>query len=209
MITQTIPKIRPIWIAIASAVLVFCGGIAICTAVLGIGMNVILSPRVPPTALTTLRQPTAQVMISPTAAVTLASTPSQIPMPNATSVGSVPIPLPANAADPASAVRTYYQWVDANRYDLTWPMLSNRFKDLFNCCVPNYNYTGYVDWWDSVDRVETVDVRTVQQSGDRAIVYMELRYWMKAGGQSVDRGYIHLVYDPVSGWLFDNKTDRL
>ena len=209
MTTQVFSKIRPLWILVGSAVFVLCGGIAICTAVFGIGMNVILSPRVPPTALTTIQQPTVQALVSPTAAVTLASTPSQIPLPNATYVSGIPAPLPANASDPANAVRTYYQWVDANRYDLTWPMLSTHFKDVFNCCAPNYNYGGYVDWWNSVDRVEAVDVRAVQQDGGRAIVYMELRYWMKAGGQSVDRGYIHLVYDPVAGWLFDNKTDTL
>ena len=209
MTTQVIPKIRPLWIMIGSAILVLCGGIAICTAVFGIGMNVILSPRVPPTALATSQRLATQAVFAPTAAITLASTPTQIPLPNATNVSSIPAPLPANAGDPASAVRTYYQWVDANRYDLTWPMLSAHFKEVFNCCAPNYNYGGYVDWWNSVDRVEAVDVRAVLQDGARAVVYMELHYWMKTGGQSVDRGYIHLVYDPVAGWLFDNKTDTL
>jgi hypothetical protein len=209
VITQVVPKIRPLWIAIASALFVLCAGVAICTAIFGVGMNVILSPRVQATERPTSQSVPTQVVIAPTVAVISSGLPTQIPLPNATNVNSAPLPAPINTGDPANTVRTYYQWVDANRYDLTWPMLSAHFKDVFNCCAPNYNYGGYTDWWNSVDRVEAVDVRTVQQDSGRAVVYMELHYWMKAGGQSIDRGYIHLVSDPVAGWLFDNKTDTL
>ena len=213
MNTQTITRIRPLWLAIGIGAFALCAGVAICTAVFGLGMTAILSPRNPPTAQATLARTPTQVAAAPTALTTPASAPSPIPLPGALPQPPLYTPIsniPAGATgDPANAVRTYYQWVDANRYDLTWPLLSSGFKQTFNCCAPNYNYAGYLDWWNSVERVEAVDVRTVQQDGARAVVYMELHYWMKAGGQSVDRGYIHLVYDAVAGWLFENKTDTL
>ena len=216
--TRVIPKIRqirPLWIAIGAALFTVCAGIAICTAIFGVGMTAILSPKNPPTAESTLARTPTQLAAAPTISTTLASTPTQIPLPGAllpppplsTSVNNMPVG--AIFSDPAEAVRSYYQWIDANRYDLTWPLLSATFKQTFNCCAPNYNYREYVDWWDSVDRIEAVDVRTVQQDNARAVVYMELRYWMKAGGQSVDRAYMHLIRDPVAGWLFDNKTDTI
>jgi hypothetical protein len=215
-ITQVTPKIRiqPIWVVIGMIIFTFCGGIALCLVVSTLGLNMILSSggsagrQTPPTSIPT------QAVAAPSAAVTLASTPTQVALPTViplfpafpTSVSSTPMGV--NSADPADAVRTYFQWVDDNRYDLTWPMLTDHFKDVFNCCAPNYNYTGYVDWWNSIERIEQADVHTVRQDGGSAAVYMELHYQMKAGGISTDRGYIHLIYDPVVGWRFDNKTDN-
>jgi hypothetical protein len=155
----------------------------------------------------------------PTFVITTASAPTRIPLPGivpgvvppppfSTSVSNVPV-AGINAGDPAAFVRMYYQAVDQNRYDVTWAALTPHFKDKFNCCTPNYDYASYLDWWNSVDQIEFVDVHTVQQDAAAAVVYMELHYHMKAGGVSVDRAYIHLVYDPVLGWVFDDKTDTL
>ncbi len=46
------------------------------------------------------------------------------------------------------AVRTYFSLVSQQRYDLTWPMLSDAFKQKFNCCNPNDNYGGCTEWWE-------------------------------------------------------------
>jgi len=83
--------------------------------------------------------------------------------------------------------------------------LTNDFKQIFNCCAPDYNYSEYVEWWDSVDYVEFGEVRTVLQQSDRAVVYAELSYHMQAGGVSRDRqAYIEMVYDG-GVWRFANK----
>jgi hypothetical protein len=217
--TQVVTKIRqlpPLWIAIGAGLITVCAGVALCTAIFGVGMTAILSPKNPPTVEAVIDRTPTTIAATSTVSVTLASTPTQIPLPGAVlpppPLQSTPInnfPVSAIFADPAEAVRSYYQWIDANRYDLTWPLLSEGFKQTFNCCAPNYNYSGYVDWWDSVDRIEAVDVHTVTQDNASAVVFMELHYWMKAGGQSVDRAYMHLIRDPVAGWLFDNKTDTI
>lgn len=214
-IISKVREIRPLWIAIGAGILTLCGGVALCTAIFGVGMTAILSPKTPPTAESTIARTATQIAAAPTLSVTLITRPTQIPLPGAvlppplqvTTVNSFPVG--AIFSDPAEAVRSYYQWIDANRYDLTWPLLSEGFKQTFNCCAPNYNYTEYTAWWDTVDRIEAVEVSTVQQDSARAVVFMELHYWMKAGGTSVDRAYMHLIRDPVAGWLFDNKTDTI
>jgi serine/threonine-protein kinase len=116
----------------------------------------------------------------------------------------------ASRPAPDQAVRTYYELVGQHRYDLTWPMLTDAFKQRFNCCAPNYNYTDYVSWWDSVNHVEFGDLRTVSQNEDRAVVYVELFYVMNTGARSSSDSnpYVHLVYDYASsGWRFDDKND--
>lgn len=115
-------------------------------------------------------------------------------------------------SSPEQAVRTYYDLVGQGRYDLTWPVLTEGFKQKFNCCAPNYNYTGYTQWWDSVDRVEFGNVQTISQDGNRAVVYVELYYVMNNGERSgIDSmPYITLVYDPALGsWRFEDKRATL
>jgi hypothetical protein len=112
------------------------------------------------------------------------------------------------SATPDQAVKDYYTLVSQGRYDLGWSMLTDTFKQKFNCCAPNYNYTGYVQWWDSVNTVEFGNVKTVSQTGDRAIVYAELYYVMNDGRRSsaVNDPYIALVYDStLNMWRFDDK----
>ena len=113
-----------------------------------------------------------------------------------------------SAPAPEQAVREYYQLVGEKRYEASWPRLSDTFKQIFNCCAPNYDYAGYSEWCDSVNRVEFGEVRTVSQTDDRAVVYAELFYHMNAGGVSRDaEPYIELIYDPVRGWLFEDKGE--
>ena len=144
------------------------------------------------------------------------------PRATAAPTSAAPTPLPAINTQPANtisqptlallppdqAVRSYYQFVSQQRYDITWQMLTDAFKQKFNCCAPNYNYSGYVDWWNSVNTVDFGQVRTVSQNGDRAVVYAELYYVMNTGDRSgMDSSpYIELVYDAASGgWRFDDK----
>jgi hypothetical protein len=217
--TQVISKIKPVWVIVGIGVVSFCAVIAICAATIGVSLNLIMSTGSSATSQARLgATPTMTVTEAafPTFTIITASAPTQIPLPGIVPV--VPLlPTPINnipvsgvsTGDPAETVRVYYLMVDQNRYDVTWSMLSNHFKDKFNCCLPNYNYADYVSWWDSVDQIELADVHTVQQTGSQAAVYMELHYHMKSGGVSTDRSYIHLVYDPTVGWLFDDKTDTL
>ena len=160
--------------------------------------------------------PSAQNTAPPTSATPRAATsPTPLPLPGTLVNLPTLIVLPTQntgqntgSLPPAEeAVRAYYDLVGSQRYDVTWPMLTDDFKQRFNCCRPNYNYTGYVEWWDSVDRVEVGRARTVSQNGNRAVVYTELTYIMNNGNRSAtDSSYIALVYDANMGsWRFDDK----
>ncbi len=121
----------------------------------------------------------------------------------------IPLATQSNAVRPApeQAVRTYYDLVSQQRYDASWGLLTESFKQRFNCCAPNYNYSGYTDWWNSVDRVEFGDVRTVTQNGDRAVVYAEMYYLMNSGQRSgmSANPYIELLYDATLGtWRIED-----
>lgn len=131
---------------------------------------------------------------------------------------SIGIPTPLNIGTPMGvvninttpdqAVKNYYALVSQGRYDLGWSMLTDTFKQKFNCCAPNYNYTDYVKWWDSVNTVEFGNVKTVSQNGDHAVVYVEMFYVMNDGRRSslVGDPYIALVYDStLNSWRFDDK----
>ncbi len=118
------------------------------------------------------------------------------------------LPLPATAAiSPDQAIRDYYALVDAGRYAESWQLLTDDFKQIFNCCAPNYNFNEYVAWWDSVERVEFGSVYTVSSSGSRAVVYAKLSYHMVAGGVSADNApYFELSHDG-SQWRLENKGE--
>jgi hypothetical protein len=154
------------------------------------------------TAVSPTQQTPLTISTQPVAAI-----PTPLPIPNTSGRVPTTFPLPSQATAPDQAVRTYYNLVSQQRYDQTWPMLTDTFKQKFNCCAPNYNYTGYVDWWNSVDRVEFGNVHTVSQNGDQALVYAELYYVMNDGGRSsmVNTPYIALNYDSVAGyWQFND-----
>ncbi len=144
------------------------------------------------------RQPTQLPLIS-----TLQPPPLPVSVPTQIGVSNV-----NTSTTPDQAVKNYYALVSQGRYDLGWSMLTDAFKQKFNCCAPNYNYTDYVKWWDSVDTVEIKNVKTVSQSGDKAVVYVEFLYVMNDGRRSALIGdpYIALVYNPTLNlWQFDDK----
>ena len=151
-----------------------------------------------PIAMDNAGRPTQLPMIS-----TLQPPPLNLPA--ATPMGVVNIDT---STMPDQAVKNYYALVSQGRYDLGWSMLTDAFKQKFNCCAPNYNYTDYVKWWDSVNTVEFRNVKTVSQNGDKAVVYAEFSYVMNDGRRSslVGDPYIALVYDStLNTWRFDDK----
>ena len=104
------------------------------------------------------------------------------------------------------AIRYYYEAVPT-QYSNTWWLLTERFKQKFNCCSPSYDYQGYVAWWSSVDHVEFGEVRVEWEDNVNVAVYAEVNYFMKEGGSFQDEEpYFLLTFDSTSGlWLFEDK----
>ncbi len=195
------PRIRPIWLIGGSAALVVLGGCALLS-IAAAALLIWFSSGISSSNL----KPTQVVAQNPTQGIT-AVAPTPLPGVNTAPPATV-TPAAAPALPPDQAVRSYFQSVSQQRYDLRWPLLTDTFKQKFNCCVPNYDYAGYTGWWDSVNYVDFGTVSTVSQNADRAVVYAELYFVMNTGARSgVDSNpYIELVYDPVSGaWRFNDK----
>ena len=196
-----VPRIRPIWLiggGAALAVLGVCALLSVAAAALLIWFSSGIS--------SSNLKPTQAVVARPTQAVT-AVAPTPLPALNATPQ----VTLTQNTTvrpPPDQAVRSYYQLVSQKQFDLSWPMLSEAFRQKFNCCAPNYDYMGYINWWNSVNHVEFGTVSTVSQNDYVAVVYAELYYVMNTGARSgVDSSpYFELVYDNASAsWHFNDK----
>jgi hypothetical protein len=201
------PRIRPIWLIGGSAALVVLGGCALISVAIA-ALLIWFSSGVSSHSAT----PTPKAVVANPTQVLTAAAPTPLPGVNTVPTLSTGFVTPTldttNRLPPDQAVRSYFQFVSQQRYDLTWPMLSDTFKQKFNCCAPNYDYAGYVNWWDSVNYVDFGTVSTVSQTADRAVVYAELYFVMNTGTRSgVDSNpYIELIYDPVSGaWRFNDK----
>jgi hypothetical protein len=204
MTDETPSRIRPIWLfggGAALGIVALCGLVSLC----GLAVVVWLSLQGSPDT----RRATPVVQAETPQAATSTPVPAS-PTP-LTTLQPTPLPLlttqsPSSRPAPDQAVRDYYRLVSDSRYDLSWPLLTDAFKQKFNCCAPNYDYSGYVSWWDSVNYVDFGSVRTVSQSGNQAVVYAEMYFVMNNGERSsVDSNpYIQLVYDGTN-WRFNDK----
>mgnify|MGYP005846760879 CR=1 FL=1 len=209
---ETPSRIRPIWLlggGAALGIVALCGLVSLCALAVVVWLSLQDSPdtrRATPVAAVESPQVVATRTPAP-------ASPTPIPALNTLPPAPTPLPLlttpsPLSRPAPDQAVRDYYQLVSQERYDASWPLLTDAFKQKFNCCAPNYDYTGYVNWWNSVNYVDFGSVRTVSQSGDQAVVYAEMYFVMNTGARSsVDSNpYIQLVYDAASGvWRFNDK----
>lgn len=174
-------------------------------------------PPEPPTITPTPPLPTSTPTEQPTETATASGTPSPTetltstatPVPTDTpTITSVPTDTSTGAAAD-QAVSDYYSAINERQYNVTWSRLSPHFKSIFNCCTQDgaYDFDAYVEFWDSVERVDVGDVRVLEQSDSTATVYAQLSYLYKRGNRVNDpRPYIQLVFDAATGtWLFDNK----
>lgn len=217
---QSPQDIRPIWFVggIAIGLLSLCAlvGVATVAALLWLSPSrtpsVTPSPQVALERETTHTPPSDNTLVSPSITPRTETLPTLLPVPGTAVNAPTTVLSPSQNTGPRpvpeEAVRAYFNLVSEQRYDLTWPMLTDVFKQKYNCCSPNYNYAGYVEWWNSVDRVDIGNMRTVSQSGDQAVVYAELLYYMTngTGPASDNTPYIALIYDAAMGsWRIDDK----
>jgi len=229
---STRPKSRARWLTISLAVIGLVAVILASAALWSSGVIGSPHPTPTPVVLVVTSTPTlTPIPPTPTSTTPPTQTPFIIretvvvrqtvpPPPPTVIVDPVPVPAPATQApqpsvaqsstSPDQTVWNYYSYINKRRYDITWAMLSNHFKDKWNCCTPDgkYDYKKYVEWWDSVAHVDIGVVRTRTQSDSTATVYAELHYRLNDGRYILDtEPYILLVVDPISGgWLFDDKV---
>ena len=154
---------------------------------------------IPPTQTPQLPTPTIAL---PTATLESASPTPQPPAP------PPPAP-PAQVWYPQYAdqfIRYYYQNINLRNYWLTWSLLSDSFKLAVNGPAEG-GYQGYVDFWNSVQRVDISSVSITGQSSGTAnvLVGMTYNYW-NGVVSSVNQPF-SLIFDAGRNtWMFHSPT---
>ncbi len=127
------------------------------------------------------------------------------PMPNnraptATLTKNAPAP---NAISPDQFIRSYFDAINRRNYSYTWSVLSDEFKRQMNGPEKG-GYQGYVDWWNTLDRVEIRDVQVKAQTKLTATVSMRAIYHYKNGSNPESTTDFYLAFDSTkNSWLFE------
>jgi hypothetical protein len=125
------------------------------------------------------------------------------------STGTPLVPTSTVVLTPSSSVeqfiRTYFQEINSRNYENTWSLLSDAFKASTNG-PENGGYQGYVDFWNTVDRVEISEIKILEQSGQSAEALVVANYHYKNGVTTTGRQNFHFIYDFTRNtWLFDGS----
>jgi hypothetical protein len=176
-------------------------------------------PLIPSTGIGTPRATLTPVRVFPTPTNTFippaisTTVPTQIAL-SPTSTAAVRLPFTATSPvitqvpgsglqDPATFIRWYFTtvWKDRNYQDLWDHYLTPHFKSKVGSGV----YQDYVNWWDSVKRVDVNSVDVLANDGTHATVRVNLTFSMKDGRVVPNQEYAYdLLYDSSRGtWMFD------
>lgn len=143
------------------------------------------------TATVTPRVETQQIAITST------------PLPTGTPFVPTNTVVPTQSNSVEQFIRTYYQAINSRNYELTWSLLSDDFRANSNS-LENGGYQGYVDFWNTVDRVEILETRILEQSDQSAKVFVVANYHYKNGATTTSEQEFSFIYDFTRNtWLFD------
>jgi hypothetical protein len=114
---------------------------------------------------------------------------------------SIPTAIPV-LSYPADFIYYYFNNINLRNYTLTWSLLSPSF-------IANNNppaeggYTGYVNYWNSVSRVDVTYITVNSNSGGYAEVAVGLVYNYGTGLVTTGNPHYHLVYNlGLGNWQF-------
>ncbi len=100
-------------------------------------------------------------------------------------------------------IHTYYQAINDRNYAFTWSLLSDKFKANAHG-TENGGYQGYVDFWNTVDRVEVLEINILEQNSQSAKVFVVANYHYKNGVTTTSKRNLYFIYDLTRNtWLFD------
>ncbi|HSL31150.1 MAG TPA: hypothetical protein VK900_18255 [Anaerolineales bacterium] len=122
-------------------------------------------------------------------------------IPTGTPLVPTVVPSPSNSVE--QFIRMYFQEINSRNYENTWSLLSEAFKASRN--GPQHGgYQGYVDFWNTVARVEIVEIRILEQSNQSAEVFVVANYHYQNGATTTGEQTFHLIYEFTRNtWLFD------
>jgi hypothetical protein len=118
---------------------------------------------------------------------------------------SPPPPTPILARDPSDFARWYFKrvWNERDYQELWEYYLTPGYKTNTGSGL----YEDYVEWWDSVERVDVNDLHELQNNGSDAWVRVDLTFHMQDGRVVRNQIYHYdFRYDPHRGtWMFDSN----
>ena len=183
------PNHGPRWLSspVARTIELIGAAIAIFAFVTGISSlrGILAAPRVPiaPTRTLTVTSP----------GTSLTATPSFPPQ----SSGS------NGPKSPVEFIRSYYQLVSEGKYEDSFSLLSQDFRNR-NHGPTDGGYQGYVDWWNSVRSVELLSFYTEFSDTHSAKVETAIHYVLKNGDDYQDTVFFQLTRSSAeSTWLID------
>jgi hypothetical protein len=110
---------------------------------------------------------------------------------------------------PEQFIRTYYQAINQRQYTRTWAMLSTQFKKTRLCCDPagNYQFNRYTEWWNTMEKVEVLRVKTLERDSHPVFVLSTVRYYKKNGSVIDETHRFSLIEDRANqSWLIEEQT---
>jgi general secretion pathway protein A len=118
-------------------------------------------------------------------------------------------PPPTHQLPPEQFIRTYYQAINQRQYTQTWAMLSTNFKKTRLCCDPegNYKFHNYTGWWNTIEKVEVLEVQTPERDTLPVVVLGTLRYYTKKG-RVIEETHLFSLREDLANqsWLIEEQT---
>lgn len=144
-----------------------------------------------------LESAVAPTLVTQQSAITATPVPTGTPLVPTNTI----VLTPSNSVE--QFIRTYFQEINSRNYENTWSLLSDAFKASTNS-PQNGGYQGYMDFWNTVDRVEILEIKTLEQSSQSAEVFVAANYHYKNGVTTTGEQTFYFIYDFTRNtWLFD------
>ncbi len=141
----------------------------------------------------------------------LVPTNTQAPVPTRVIIPPTAVPYvpPVPAWSPTYAdqfIHYYYQRINARDYTTTWSLLTDGFKAAVNSEVSG-GYAGYVNFWNTVQRVDIYNATVASWTGSYATVVVSMVYNYMNGYVNSSNQTFHLFYNSGRGtWMFDSAA---
>ena len=120
-----------------------------------------------------------------------------------------PVEQPFVQVEPEQFIQDYYTAISNQQYETTWKMLSRRFKGRFHCCNSDgsYKMDSYLKWWGTINKVEVLTMKVLEQNNETATVKAKLRYFFIKRKVRVvtDTHTFILVTDTENNWLIEEQ----
>jgi hypothetical protein len=165
------------------------------------------SPRVASETTPSLTQPSNPPDRLPDRSIPASPTPTtSIP---ATPTPATPIPpnpaVPSSRLDPKDFIAEHYDLVNRGEYDRSWNQLSRQFRTKKTSLEAGYR--EYLEWWNTVDRVDILNTRNLGISNNCNVVEVQLVYNLKTGKTASKRLRFSLTKNNGS-WLITDIEHR-